>query len=343
MPSFFVSYSRLDEARVRTLVDDVGALGHDVWFDQDLSGGQAWWDQILEQIRQCQIFVIALSPAALSSAACQREHGYAAALGKPILPVVVADGVSAALLPPALSQVQLVQYRGQDRSEAFRLARAVNALPATPPLPDPLPPSPEVPTSYLGQLAEKVDTANVLSYEEQTSLLVDLRRGMQDPSTRDDSRTLLARLRRRRDLFASIAEEIDGATARAAMAVPSPLETPRGTDATPHLPACAADLTASPAPQGPSPGLLLMTGPLGWIYALRGEPRRTGKLVVGTVLIFMFALGCFANGDGIDGYDDDIWEYLGCALIAASWTWPFAYRDLKSGVFTKRAPRTAFS
>ena len=211
MSTMFLSYSRHSETVVGALVADIESLGHRVWFDKEVSGGQAWWDQILEQIRRCDVFVLALSPETLSSAACQREHSYAVVLKKPILPVVVADGVAPSLLPPALSQVQLVQYKNRDAAEALRLARAIAALPAAPPLPDPLPDPPEIPTSYLGRLAAKVDSTTILNFDEQSGVLFDLRRGLNEPAARDASRELLTRLRKRRDLFASIAEEIDSA------------------------------------------------------------------------------------------------------------------------------------
>jgi hypothetical protein len=209
MSRIFVSYSREDQGLVRPLVEDIKALGHSAWFDEELSGGQVWWDEVLNQIRTCDVFVLAVSAATISSTACKREYGYAEAVGKPVVPVVVTEGVSPNLLPPALSRVQLLLYLRQDRSEALRLARAIGSLPPARPLPDPLPPAPDVPISYLGQLTEKVESLSALNYDEQSALLLDLRRGIQDPETRNDSRTLLERLRKRRDLFAGIAEEID--------------------------------------------------------------------------------------------------------------------------------------
>src|SRR5262245_59070009 len=150
MAKTFVSYSRTSEAAAKALVADLENLGHTVWFDQDLSGGQAWWDQILATIRGCDVFVFVLNPDSLASTACQREYGYAADLQKPIVPVLVSGDVSLALLPPALSQIQLVDYRGDDRTAAFRLARAVSQARPAAPLPDPLPDPPAVPLSYLG-------------------------------------------------------------------------------------------------------------------------------------------------------------------------------------------------
>jgi len=209
MANIFVSYNRQSKEITTTLVNDIESLGHTVWFDQELSGGQAWWDQILATVRGCDVFVFVLDPSALNSTACKREYNYAADLGKPILPVLVSEGVSTNLLPPALSQVQFVDYRKPDRHAALRLARAFTAVPSSKPLPDPLPLPPEAPVSYLGGLTEQVETASTLSYQQQSALVVDLKRSLHDPETTDDTRTILARLRKRHDLFAAIAEEID--------------------------------------------------------------------------------------------------------------------------------------
>ncbi|MEN3335472.1 MAG: hypothetical protein V7641_4837 [Blastocatellia bacterium] len=209
MANIFISYNRQIEAIAKTLANDFESLGHTVWFDQEISGGQAWWDQILATVRRCDLFVFLLEPEALNSTACKREYSYAADLGKPILPVLVSDGVPTNLLPPALSQIQFVDYRTQDRNAAFRLARALNTIPPPDPLPDPLPAPPEAPISYLGSLTSQVETTSILTYEQQTALVFDLKRGLRDHGTTDDTRTLLERLRKRRDLFATIAEEID--------------------------------------------------------------------------------------------------------------------------------------
>jgi TIR domain len=147
------------------------------------------------------IFVFLLDPKALNSTACQREWGYAKELGKPILPILVADGVSTNTLPPELSQLQYVDYRKKDRNSAFSLARALASVPSSKPLPDPLPPPPEAPVSYLGALAWKIENAAILSYEEQSALLVDLRTSLRDVATTGDARALLESLRKRRDFL----------------------------------------------------------------------------------------------------------------------------------------------
>jgi len=154
MKNVFISYSRDSEAAARTLAGDIEALGHTVWMDNELSGGQSWWDKILATIRDCDVVVVVVDPGSLKSTACKRECGYAAQLGKLILPVLISKEVRTNLLPPALSQIQILDYCEQDKQSALSLGRAFTQLPPSPPLPEQLPEPPDVPMSYLGNLSE---------------------------------------------------------------------------------------------------------------------------------------------------------------------------------------------
>ncbi|HLV34575.1 MAG TPA: toll/interleukin-1 receptor domain-containing protein, partial [Spirillospora sp.] len=136
MLHIFVSYSSKSRSIVQGLAEDLETAGHQVWFDRKLTGGQVWWDQILEQIRQCDLFIFALTPDAMDSHPCKLEYTYASELGKTVLPVLLADGVSVNLLPPPLTTIQFVDYRGGDKAAAFRLTNALSSLPAPKPLPD---------------------------------------------------------------------------------------------------------------------------------------------------------------------------------------------------------------
>ncbi|WP_295421756.1 TIR domain-containing protein [Sulfurovum sp.] len=209
MAKIFISYKSEDEDKTKALVDDIEKLGYTVWFDRELSGGQKWWDTILESIRDCDMLVFALSVESLNSSACSREYDYASKLGKTILPVLVGENVSINLLPPVLSQIQFVDYRDPDRDALLHLAKALTSAPPSQPLPNPLPLPPEVPISYLGKLGKQISNTSKLSYEEQSTLLVDLKRGLHDPETAADTRTLLKKLRKRQYLFENIAKEID--------------------------------------------------------------------------------------------------------------------------------------
>lgn len=200
----FVCYSRQVKDEVATLASELQALNYEVWYDQALRGGQTWWDEILENLRGCDIFIAAISPETLDSQACGREWNYAASLGKSILPVVVGDGVSSNLLPPALSRIQLVDYRKQDRQAAFALVRALEGLPPSPPPPSPLPDSPPVPISYLSTLRERIESHDTLSFEEQSAVVVELEEGARNEADRADILALIERFTQRVDLLARI-------------------------------------------------------------------------------------------------------------------------------------------
>jgi hypothetical protein len=186
--SIFVSYARESETAVQNLAADVESLDHKVWVDHDLKGGREWWDQILAHIRDCQVFMMTLSPESLASAACKREYNYAAELGKPILPILIAEGISLQTLPSRLSQIQYVDYRKRDVTSAFKLASALNAVPPALPLPDPLPEPPGAPVSYLGGLAEQIDGDKPLDAKDQSALVSSLRRALRETETKADAR-----------------------------------------------------------------------------------------------------------------------------------------------------------
>lgn len=213
MAAIFISYARQSADMATSLSNDMKMFDYEVWFDRELSGGQAWWDQILTSIRRCDIFVFLLTPDSLESTACRRECNYADALGKPILPVLVADGVSISRLPPMLSQIHFVDSRQMDRESLLQLWLALRKVPPPGPEPDPLPDPPPVPLSYLGALAEQIASDMVLTHEQQSALVVSLRRAIDEPTTAEDAYQLLQQLRQRQDLLANIAVPIDEALA----------------------------------------------------------------------------------------------------------------------------------
>ncbi len=254
MRNVFLSYSRRNASEAQSLAGDLEALGHRVWLDQELGGGQRWWDQITSQVRECDVFVCAIAPESLESEACRRELAYAEALRKPILPVLITDGVSTNRLPTTLAQLQLVDHREADREAALRLGRAFTVLPAPQPLPTPVPDPPEAPMSYLGALQDKLDSSEALGFETQSALLLQLKHALGDPEVDDDARELLARLRARRELLAVIAEEIDALAGTTAGVATPEAPSPPAPEATRETPRPAVEEAPSEAePRRPKP------------------------------------------------------------------------------------------
>jgi hypothetical protein len=217
----FVSYSSRDGAAVKKLV---AALrhAHEVWYDDELGGGQEWWNAILERIRGCDIVVFAMSNRSLKSQPCQAELAYAQALQRPILPVQV--GAVDTMRAQPLAALHVVDYRQQTPETGVRLFQGVQELHTTlAPLPEPLPPPPAMPFANIARL----DTALAvpqLSPHEQAHLVFEMRTALQeigdDPLAQRDIARLLDTLGNRPDVTHQTRAEVDtlrtslGASAR---------------------------------------------------------------------------------------------------------------------------------
>jgi len=115
MRKVFVSYSRNNLDVVTQLVEDLQAIGMTAWHDQTLTGGQRWWDNILANIRDCDVFIFALSPESWESEACRSELSYVCELGKPILPVRVSQKFNLNFLAAPLNEIQVTDYSARDK------------------------------------------------------------------------------------------------------------------------------------------------------------------------------------------------------------------------------------
>lgn len=208
--NIFISYSRHDAEIVNEIIEDCRSLGHDVWYDKELSGGQSWWNQILKNIRECELVLFVVSKKSNNSTACKREYTYAFELNKRILPIII-DEVSSNLLPPELTAIHFVDFKKRDKSALLQLVKALEALPPIQPLPTELPEPPELPISYLGSLKEQIDTSQTLSFNDQTEILFKLKSYLESNTDNEekDVYQLLRSFNNRDDLYNKIGKEID--------------------------------------------------------------------------------------------------------------------------------------
>ena len=226
----FVSYARRDRATVDALLQDIRRARHDVWVDEELTGGQSWWDTILGTIRGADVFVIALSPDWLTSKACAAELQYAVACNRALLPIMVGR-VSPQMAPPVIANAQILDYLERTPDAAISLVTALSLVRSAGPPPQPLPEPPAVPMSYMNTYRERVDELN-LTFQQQSLLLSELRARMADDDDRDSATELIRKLRRRGDITESIGKEIDALLS----ATPEPVQQ-----------------TPTPSPERPTP------------------------------------------------------------------------------------------
>ena len=209
----FVSYFRHDEVAVRSMVGDLQRAGFPVWLE-DLGGSYAWWTQIIEQIRECTVFLFAFSDGSLNAIPCRVELGYAEDLGLPIVLVQIGE-VSRYASDPIVSR-QSIDYRNPTAATRSALLAALNDHAAhRAELPDPLPEGPPIPVAYLHRLSRILDR-DELAPLVQAQILRELRSALdakQEPTGQSYRQGqvdgLLRALRRRPEVTDSIVTEVD--------------------------------------------------------------------------------------------------------------------------------------
>jgi serine/threonine kinase PknH len=268
--ALFLSYSSQDRSTVDALASALRRAQQQVWFDQELGGGDSWWAKILEQIRASDVFIVALSSNWLQSKPSQSELRYAQALNRPILPVRIGDIDSMRVNP--LAALQIIDYRNPTVDAGIQLVTAVHSLTAKPqPLPDPLPEEPPVPFGYITRLGNTL-AEKELSPQQQLQLLVELRSGLDedgdDPSARSDIAQLLRMLRLRHDVTYRTRNDIDNVLASIeatdgkaeAKATPAPATQKSPTPAAGAVPSTARSATAVATPGGSNRRLIIIGG-----------------------------------------------------------------------------------
>lgn len=201
----FLSYAHQDAESAESLRADLERLAVPVWIDKSLVGGQRWWDEILRQIRGCDMFVLLVTAYSLQSEACVTEWAYAAALNRPFLPLR-ADTVDWMTAPVEMRQTQLIDFRPGHASSFAALSKSVRTIALPVELPDSIPSPPAAPLSYRDRFAKLF--APMLPLDDQVDyfgrLTFDLG-GVNQTEALD----LLYRLHDRTDLSWTVRSNID--------------------------------------------------------------------------------------------------------------------------------------
>lgn len=206
----FVSYRRTDRKIVESFVNLLGEMDHIVWYDQHLSGGQRWWDAILAEIRDCDLFIPVISPEYLKSYPCKLEYEYADNLKKRILPVEAIPIKDYRLLPTPLQHYQVVKAYQMNKVFLAELEKAFLGLKPVSPMPDPLPKPPDVPIPELSRLRDRAESQLLGNLDEQYLLINKLEAYMKVNHSEDAefAYQILVFIQQRQDVFKPVSDKI---------------------------------------------------------------------------------------------------------------------------------------
>src|ERR1700694_3782198 len=89
-PYVFLSYASIDREQALHLADLLEAHGIAIWLDRkSIAGGMSWSAEIVRGIRGCTAFLVACSPAAMTSPNVQQEIQVAFESRHPIVPLLL--------------------------------------------------------------------------------------------------------------------------------------------------------------------------------------------------------------------------------------------------------------
>lgn len=144
----FFSYSHMNAAEAKSIIDSLQRAGHSVWYDDGVVPGVSWDDYIAEHIEYCRCFVAYVTEAYKSSSNCFDEINYARDNGKEIV-LIYAEDVENVDFPKGLqmrlSSAKILRVSDYDNSynspsffkalfdiEGISASRTGNAVPDVP-------------------------------------------------------------------------------------------------------------------------------------------------------------------------------------------------------------------
>ena len=88
-PFVFVSYAHADWSEVEQIVIGLKRKMCRIWYDEGLTPGDSWNDDLARHIKECSCFIVFLSATSMSSPYVRSEINYAIAKGRKIIPVLL--------------------------------------------------------------------------------------------------------------------------------------------------------------------------------------------------------------------------------------------------------------
>ena len=126
MARYFISYSRSDQAFALRFAQDLKTAGVDVWVDQlDIPIGQNWDRSVEAAVRDCEGFVIILSPRSAASEHVADEVACALEDHKHIIPILIEK----CTIPMRLARLQFIDATSDYDNALARFQLIISAAP----------------------------------------------------------------------------------------------------------------------------------------------------------------------------------------------------------------------
>ena len=128
-PYIFVSYAHVDSASVFTEIKGFNENGYNVWYDEGISPGNEWTDEIAEALEKCGMFVVFFTPASAGSPNVQNEINYAIGEKKPFLAIHLQETILRAGVKLQIGTKQaILKYKMNDEEYLYKYTTAFERM-----------------------------------------------------------------------------------------------------------------------------------------------------------------------------------------------------------------------
>lgn len=85
----FVSYAHVDSGKVFPILEDLSSRGYRIWYDEGITPGSEWSENIARHLDGCALFLAFVTPNFMASPNCRKEVNFALSRQKPLLTMVL--------------------------------------------------------------------------------------------------------------------------------------------------------------------------------------------------------------------------------------------------------------
>lgn len=128
-PYVFVSYAHVDSAMVFAQIKGFNENGYNVWYDEGISPGNEWTDEIADALQKCGLFVVFITPASVLSPNVLNEINYAIDEKKPFLAIHLQETTLRAGIKLQIGTKQaILKYNMTDEEYVYKYTTAFERM-----------------------------------------------------------------------------------------------------------------------------------------------------------------------------------------------------------------------
>ena len=128
-PFIFISYAHLDYEKVFAEIKAFNEYGYNVWYDEGISPGNEWTDEIANALEKCSLFVVFITPNSAVSKNVLKEINFAIEDGKALVAIHLEKTALSGGMKLQISSVQaIMKYTMSQEEYVYKYTTAFTRL-----------------------------------------------------------------------------------------------------------------------------------------------------------------------------------------------------------------------